>query len=216
MATADATIEHVSFPTEDGGRVSAVLRGSGDHAVVLAHGGRFAKESWAPQARVLADSGFFVLALDFRGRGTSRGGPGHETDQEAVDLDVLAAVRYLEERGARRISLIGASFGGWAAARAATKLPPGRIERLVLLSHAPIEHPERLPGRKLFIATRDDVRGDGELRLPSIRDQYERAPEPKELIVLDGSAHAQHVFDTDQGPRLLREIVRFLMEPAGD
>jgi hypothetical protein len=29
-------------------------------------------------------------------------------------------------------------------------------------------------------------------------------------VVLDGSAHAQFIFQTDQGERLIREIVRFL------
>ena len=51
------------------------------------------------------------------------------------------------------------------------------------------------------------------LRLPEIRDQYERAPEPKQLVILEGSAHAQHIFNTDQGERLMREILRFLTEP---
>lgn len=206
----DAETETVSFPTDDGGTVSATLRGSGDHAVVLAHGGQFTKESWAPQARVLADSGFTTLALDFRGRGVSRGGPGRETDLDYAHLDVLAAVHFLETRGAHRISIVGASFGGWAAARATTKLPPASIDRLILLAHSPIDEPERMQGRKLFITTRDDVRGDGVLRLPAIRDQYERAPEPKELVILDGAAHAQHVFATGQGERLLAEIIGFL------
>jgi len=206
----DAATEIVSFPTEDGGTVSATLRGSGDHAVVLAHGGQFAKESWAPQARVLADAGFTTLAIDFRGRGASRGGPGRETDLDYTHLDVLAAVHFFEARGAGRISIVGASFGGRAAARASTMLPPGTIDRLILLAHSPIDEPERMQGRKLFITTRDDARGEGVLRLPSIRDQYERAPEPKELVILDGAAHAQHVFATGQGERLLAEIMRFL------
>jgi hypothetical protein len=30
--------------------------------------------------------------------------------------------------------------------------------------------------------------------------------------VLEGSAHAQRIFDTDQGDRVLREIVEFLSE----
>lgn len=46
-----------------------------------------------------------------------------------------------------------------------------------------------------------------------IRQQYERAPDPKELIVLEGSAHAQFIFETDQGTRLKVEILRFLSEP---
>jgi hypothetical protein len=29
-------------------------------------------------------------------------------------------------------------------------------------------------------------------------------------VILEGSAHAQAIFATDQGPRLMREILRFL------
>jgi len=36
---------------------------------------------------------------------------------------------------------------------------------------------------------------------------------PKELNVLEGSAHAQFIFATDQGERLMREILRFLSTP---
>ncbi|MCH8253557.1 MAG: hypothetical protein IID36_14005, partial [Planctomycetes bacterium] len=50
-------------------------------------------------------------------------------------------------------------------------------------------------------------------RLPSIREQYEKAPDPKKLVILDGTAHAQHIFKTEQGKRLLQEIQRFLSEP---
>jgi hypothetical protein len=55
--------------------------------------------------------------------------------------------------------------------------------------------------------------GDGGRRLPGIEKQYEKATEPKRLIILDGSAHAQFIFQTDQGDRLMREILRFLSEP---
>jgi pimeloyl-ACP methyl ester carboxylesterase len=113
--------------------------------------------------------------------------------------------------GATTVSVIGASFGGWAAATAAAAAP-GEIDRIVLLA-ATVDEPERLSGRKLFIVARGDVRGEGVLRLPQIRDQYERTPEPKELVILDGSAHAQFIFDTDQGERLIREILGFLSEP---
>jgi hypothetical protein len=56
---------------------------------------------------------------------------------------------------------------------------------------------------------RDDANDDGP-RLPAIKAQYEKAPQPKELIVLDGSAHAQFLFQTDQADRVMREIIRFL------
>jgi hypothetical protein len=58
-------------------------------------------------------------------------------------------------------------------------------------------------------AARDDSNEDGP-RLHSIQEQYEKAPEPKELIILDGTAYAQAVFQTDQGARVMREILRFL------
>jgi hypothetical protein len=50
-------------------------------------------------------------------------------------------------------------------------------------------------------------------RLPKIRAQYEKAPKPKELIILEGSAHAQFLFQTSQGERVMREMLRFLSAP---
>jgi len=145
-----ASQELVSFSTQDGGLVYADLYGQGDHGVVLAHGGRFDKASWEPQARALA------------------------------------------------------------AAQAAVEAAPGEIDGLVLLAHSPIDEPERMKGRKLFITSRGDLDGRGVPRLEQIHEQYERAPGPKELVILDGSAHAQFIFETEQGERLLREILRFL------
>lgn len=96
--------ERMSIPTQDGGVVAADTYGKGERGVVLAHGGRFNKESW-------------------------------------------------RER----------------------------------------------PGDKP--------------RLPRIQAQYDLTPEPKELVILEGSAHAQFIFETAQGERLLREILRFLSAP---
>ncbi len=204
----------VSFPTQDGGLVYANLYGKGDRGVVLAHGGRFNKESWEKQAPVLVKAGFRVLAIDFRGRGKSRGGPQPRPDDDGARFDVLAAIRYLRKNGAKSVSVVGASFGGGAAAEASVEAGPGEIDRLILLAHSPIEKPEQMKGRKLFILSRDDFSGDNKIpRLPKIREQYERATSPKELVILEGSAHAQFIFETDQGDRLLREILRFLSEP---
>jgi len=204
--------EHVSFPTEDGGVIHADMYGNGDHGVVLAHGGQFNKESWVTQAQALAKAGFRALAIDFRGRGQSKGGP-QITSQDDVRFDVLAAVRYLHETGADTVSVVGGSFGGWAAAQAAVEAKEGEIDRIVLLAAPAIDEPERMKGRKLFITTRDDFRGGGVLRLPEIRGQYERARDPKQLVILEGAAHAQHIFGTDQAERLMDEILRFLSEP---
>lgn len=206
--------QEVSFPTQDGGLIYANLYGKGDRGIVLAHGGRFTKESWEKQARVLVKAGFRVLAIDFRGRGKSRGGTQTQPSDDGVRFDVLAAIRYLRKHSAKTVSVVGASFGGGAAAEASVEAEPSEIDRLVLLAHSPIDKPEQMKGRKLFILSRADFSGDNKIpRLPKIRDQYERASGPKELVILEGSAHAQFIFETEQGERLMREILRFLSAP---
>jgi pimeloyl-ACP methyl ester carboxylesterase len=202
----------ISIPAADGGVVTADVYGSGERGVVLAHGGRFDRTSWRDQARELAAAGFRVVAIDFRAAVEARA--GRETpclyDEKCLATDVTAAVNYLRSNGARSVSLVGASLGGGAAAQASTDAPPGTIDRIVLLAHMPIAAPEKLQGRKLFIVSRDDL-GSGDLpRLPEIQAQYEKAPQPKELIVLDGSAHAQFIYQTGERTRLMREVMRFL------
>jgi esterase/lipase len=126
---------------------------------------------------------------------------------------VLAAVRYLRKTGAKSLSVVGGSMGGGAAADASIAAKPGEIDRLVLLAATASRTPEKVKGRKLFIVARGDL-GPGDVpRLPKIRAQYERTPGPKKLVILDCSAHAQFIFETDQGERLMREILRFLSAP---
>jgi pimeloyl-ACP methyl ester carboxylesterase len=209
LAGLSAAQERVSFPAQDGGLIYGDVYGTGDRGLVLAHGGRFNKESWAKQARVFATAGFRVLAIDFRGYGQSRG-PGDSDPLGApLHFDVLAAVRYLRKIGAKTVSVVGGSMGGSAAGDASIMSDPHEIDRLVLLGAAPNGPAEKLKSATLFIVARDDANDDGP-RLPGIRAQYEKAPKPKGLIVLDGSAHAQFLFETDQGDRVMREILQFL------
>ena len=149
----------------------------------------------------------------FEGEGESVGGSGwEELGDDGAHYDVIGAIQYLERAGADRISIVGASFGGWAAARAAVQSDSERLDAIVLLAASPIENPEDLPGRKLYITARADFNGSGRFRLREIRDQYFRSTEPRELLVVSGSAHAQFLFDTAEGPGMLEAIVRFLTE----
>jgi len=198
LTGAAAGQQNISFPTQDGGVVYADAYGNSDRGVVLAHGGRFNKESWEKQARVLAAARFRVLSIEYRSQG-------------ARHLDVLAAVHYLRKTGSKSVSVVGASMGGDYGAEAA-EAEPAAIDRLVLLASGAYTPLVRMKGRKLFIIARDDANDDG-LRLPKIQAQYAKALEPKELIILDGSAHAQFLFQTDQGERVMREILRFLSAP---
>jgi pimeloyl-ACP methyl ester carboxylesterase len=202
----------ISFATDDGGQICADLYGHAPNAVVLAHGGQFNKESWRKQALALTSKGFQVLAFDFRGFGCSKG-PGQQDFFAAPFYkDVLAAVHYLKEHGETKVSIVGGSFGGAAAGDASIKSKPGEIDRIVLLGAAPNLPADHLHSRALFIVAREDREGNSP-RLPGIRSQYERAPQPKQLIVLDGSAHAQFLFQSDQSAHVLEEIEKFLTAP---
>lgn len=192
--------------------VYANVYGAGDRGVVLAHGGQFNKESWDKQAQELVKAGFRVLAFDFRGYGQSRGPNGTSSD-EGRRFDVLAAVNYLRKTGTKSVSVVGGSMGGDYAAEAA-EANPTAIDRIVLLASGGYVPLVRMKGPKLYILCRDDVEGDAKFpRLPQIRAQFEKSSGPKQLVLLDGSAHAQWIFSTAEGDHLMREILRFLSAP---
>jgi esterase/lipase len=195
--------EEVTFTTRDGGTIHANLYGSGSHALLLAHGAVFDKESWHDQAVALSDQGLRVLAIDFRGYGDSSAGDGGN----ALYQDVLGGIRYLHDAGAERVSVLGASMGGGAAGQAAVVAEAGDITKLILLAAVPVATPERLQGDKLFIVAEGDSMRD------AVEEQYERAGEPKTLTILNGSAHAQHIFRSDRrGAELTEAIVAFLTD----
>jgi alpha-beta hydrolase superfamily lysophospholipase len=203
MAT--ALPAEVHFAAQDGGVVYADVYGAGPRGVVLAHGAKFDKASWKPQADELAKAGFHVVAIEFRGYGSSKGGPNSKAGSwDDLYMDVLAGVHYLRQNGATSVAVIGASMGGGASANAVVKAKPGEIDRLILLAHAPIQEPEKITGPKLFIASAGDP------ITAKVREQYAKAPEPKELQIVEGSAHAQNIFPTPQGEHVMREILRFL------
>lgn len=207
----EVKVQHVSFATDDGGLIYADLYGKSDRGVVLAHGGRFTKESWQPQAQSLARAGFRVLAFDFRGFGKSHGPGDSDLFTAPMQLDVLAAVHYLRNNGAKTVAIMGGSFGGTAAADASIESQTGEINRLILLAAEENGPAERIKAPLLVIVARDDANDEG-LRLPRIRAWFDKAPQPKELIVLDGSAHAQFLFQTDQADRVMKAVLRFLAE----
>jgi pimeloyl-ACP methyl ester carboxylesterase len=193
--------KEVSFPTADGGMIDADLYGQGSYGVVFAHGAIFNKESWEPLAKRIAALGYRALAIDFRGYGKSKKG----SNTPGLDQDVLAAVRWLHKQGITTVSVVGASMGGGASAKAATEVKPGEINKLVLLSPVPIKNPEQIKAASiLFIASRNEALA------PKIRKQFKRAPQPKQIVLLDGNAHAQNIFATKEAQKLSDTIIQFL------
>ncbi len=152
-----------------------------------------------------------MIAIDFRGFGKSHGPGDKDVLSAPLWQDVLAAVRYLRTNGAKWVAVVGGSMGGSAAGDASVESKPGEIDKIVLLGAAPNMPADKLKCPSLFLVARADASGDGtEPRLPAIQRQYDRAPQPKKLILVEGSAHAQHLFETPQADRVMREILEFL------
>jgi len=206
----------ITFRTPDSASIQADVYGNGDRAVlIIGHGGYSSRASWRDEALALAKAGYRTLVFDTRAATELAAGKETEClyDESCMAVDVLAAVRYMRAAGATSVAVMGGSAGAGAAAQAAVEAADGEIDRLVLLAPMEIKSPDRIKGRKLYATSRDDLGPDDRPRLPGIRAQYDKAPPPKEWLVLDGSAHGQRIFATAQGARLRQEILRFLAEP---
>ncbi len=100
--------------------------------IVLPHGGPQARDyigfDW--QAQALASRGYAVLQPNFRGSGGYSSGfavAGHGEFGRKMQTDLSDGVRYLVKKGMvdpKRVAIMGASYGGYAALGGAT-LDPG-------------------------------------------------------------------------------------------
>ncbi|SMG62415.1 secreted protein containing Alpha/beta hydrolase fold-1 domain [methanotrophic bacterial endosymbiont of Bathymodiolus sp.] len=191
----------VKFSTNDSATIYAEFKKRGSHAVLLAHGAIFNKESWGEFEQQLLDNNYTVLAIDFRGYGKSTKGQ----QSNALYLDILAGVEFLQSQPEiSKISVLGASMGGAAAAKASAYAKPQSINQLILLSPASVYQPEKLKGVLLFIASKDEYLTKG------LKSAYNKAPAPKTYKLIPGSAHAQHIFKTPQADTLTAIILDFL------
>ncbi len=192
---------YINIPTADGGIVYGDFYPAGEQAVVLAHGAVFNRKSWSELVEPLLENNISVLAIDFRGYGESLAGSGGKEN------DVLAALEFLKQQnGMSKVSLLGASMGGRAVALAAIKAPPGSMDKIILLSPAPIADAAKLKGNILYIASRNEP------MIGMIQQQFDKTPAPKKMILLEGSAHAQHILKTRQKKALIETIINFLKE----
>jgi pimeloyl-ACP methyl ester carboxylesterase len=110
--------------------------------------------------------------------------PGHVDD---CVMDVLLVHHILSRRGLQRVVLVGHSFGGAIAIGAGALLGPATAGVVALSTQVPgTEHVEKLAGRPLLL-----VHGEADGILPDLcsRNVYERAEEPKELVLLAGEGH---------------------------
>ena len=173
------------------GGTEAIVWGEGERGAVLAHGAVYDAASWGDQAQRIAENGAVALAVE-------------DTSAQTV----AEAARYLEdERGVRDVTLIGASAGTGGVLGAAEE-NPRLAEGVILLSGTgDVSGLGEYP--KLFVAS------ENEGLAPEVRRMAEEAPGGRnEALILPGDAHAQAIFETDQGEKLVQAILE-LLEKSG-
>ncbi len=171
------------------GGAEAIVWGEGERGAVLAHGAVYDAASWGDQAQRIAKNGAVALAVE-------------DTSAQSV----AEAARYLkDERGVRYVTLVGARAGTGGVLGAAEG-NRGLADGLILLSGTgDVSGLGEYP--KLFVAS------EGEGLAPEVRRIAEEAPGGRnKTLILPGDALAQAIFETDQGERLVRAILKLLKE----
>jgi dienelactone hydrolase len=218
--TAVPQSDEVVLMSEDGWELHATRwlpTGDGAPGVVLLHTGRSDRAVFARLERLLAERGFAVLNVDWRGRGQSTNRGTYQSlsgDERAAGWrDAAAAFEHLAQRpevDANRLAAVGAIHGAEHAVRAAQHDP--RVRALVLLTgYRPASEPE---GEYLAHGDVDVMyvtSTDHTVTTSAMRDLYEASTRRRARYVeYPGGAIAYQLFDVDQ--RLEPAIVTWLVE----
>jgi uncharacterized protein len=203
--------------------------------VVIVHGAGSRKENHADFARLATAGGWAALAFDLPGHGDSE----PPMSGTAVE-DVIAMARLLGSKegvDADRVAVRGSSLGGFLAIAAAAADPEiagviaicpasedhlasglrrGRFEMRVsdpvaleawLLAQDLDESVERIAPRPLIL-----MHAEGDTQIPSDHSEalYDRAGEPRKLVIAPGGAHTTVQHDPELQGTALRWLEREL------
>jgi pimeloyl-ACP methyl ester carboxylesterase len=201
-----------------GVRLDGVSVGGGDLGVVLLHEYPADLCGWWAYANYLADRGMRALAIDMRCLGDSECG---DRGKAGAIADVRAAMDELRKEGAKRVAIVGASYGGAIAVVASAKLHPAAVVSLsgeqslqgLVPGYDDVDSLAAAPhlnAPALFVVARED----SYTPVADMRRVYRAAgSRKKQIIVLPSEAgHGLAVlsgFDTEWSPTAAR-VGRFL------
>jgi alpha-beta hydrolase superfamily lysophospholipase len=202
---------------------------------VVVHGAGSRKENHADFARLATANGWAALTFDLPGHGDSeRDFTGGAVDDVVAMVDLLGVQTGVDER---RVAVRGSSLGGFLAitAAAATQEIAGVIAicpaneedlargvrqgRFEMRAGDPVDLEawlaaqdvgqavERIEGRPLIL-----MHAEGDTQVPSEHSEelYERAGEPRKLVIIAGGAHTTVQHDPELQSTALRWLEREL------
>jgi alpha-beta hydrolase superfamily lysophospholipase len=205
-------------------------------AVVVVHGAGSRKENHADFARLATASGWAALTFDLPGHGGSEPEMSGDAVHAVVSMVHLLAVQ--DGVDEERIAVRGSSLGGFLALCAAAADPEiagviaicpaseghlargvrqGRFEMRVgdpldleawLTAQDVGDAVERIAGRPLIL-----LHAEGDTQIPSDHSEelYERAGEPRKLVIAPGGAHTTVQHDSELQGMALRWVERRLL-----
>lgn len=192
LHASDAKYDIVKIKTENGIESTAAYfnRGNGQ-AVVFVPGAVFDKESWFFLAERLQKKNVASLSLD-----------GKTPDV------VLAAIKYLKEKGFEKIALVGGSMGGAAVLDALTRKTDAAINKVIALAPAGGNSIKSEKIKKLFIVAKHDGLG----LYSEVKNLFTQSSDPKKFVEIEGSQHAQHIFKGPHKAELSQRIIDFITQ----
>ncbi|ACP25194.1 hypothetical protein NGR_c14210 [Sinorhizobium fredii NGR234] len=216
--------ENVSIRTPDGETLHGLYSQGepGQPSVLFFLGNADRVSNYGFFAQALAARGIGLLAISYRGYPGSTGTPS----EDGLLTDGIAAYDWLSTRSDDEIVVLGQSLGSGVAVNTAGERPAFAVILVSafqsVLSLAQAHYPflpvallikdpfrsdlrmAKLKQPKLFIHGRRDAI----IPLSSGEALYQIAPEPKQMLVYDGSGH-NDLWDV----RMIGDIIRFLESP---
>jgi pimeloyl-ACP methyl ester carboxylesterase len=104
-----------------------------DKPVIFLHGGGQTRHSWGDSAQMVADAGYYAIALDARGHGDSSWSEEGNYQIEDLVADLKAVITQLGKRPA----LVGASMGGLTSLIAEGESEASIASAIILVDIAP-------------------------------------------------------------------------------
>jgi dienelactone hydrolase/predicted small lipoprotein YifL len=182
-------------------------------AVLLGHESGATYWNWNTLAVKLAEDGYPVFSLEFRGHGASDGILSYPD----VGIDVRTAVDYINAVGYNRVVCIGASMGGSGCMAAAKDVELAGLGMLSSPMNIPGTHLvswedlETLTMPKWFvIAEADLVINEVPNFVNDFIEMAERTPEPKRLDVYPGVLHGTALFWGPDGEEIKQIFFDFI------